>query len=77
MSAGRQAVHVPGGAQHRTQSRLPWWALALPLVAFATLFSLLAQPASADTGGGSSTGGVSRVVQFVRYFVDHTENWAP
>jgi hypothetical protein len=40
---------TPGGAG----TRLPWWALALPTLAFVTLFALILDPseAHAATGG--------------------------
>lgn len=32
----------------QTQTRLPWWALALPVLAFAALLALVAAPGQAD-----------------------------
>ncbi|HET6353285.1 hypothetical protein ACFYW6_08975 [Streptomyces sp. NPDC002659] len=32
--------------------RLPWWALALPMLAFAVLLLLIADPAQAQASGG-------------------------
>jgi anti-sigma-K factor RskA len=32
----------------QAQTRLPWWALALPALAFAALLALVAAPAHAD-----------------------------
>lgn len=66
MSTGRQA-HTPAGGRARQQTRLPWWALALPAAAFVALFSLPASPASADSGPGSGGGTVARVVQLVQH----------
>jgi len=41
--------------QNDAQTRLPWWAVALPAVAFAALLALLAGgPASADSSGAAS-----------------------
>ncbi|WP_175408730.1 hypothetical protein [Streptomyces sp. TRM64462] len=45
--------------------RLPWWALALPVAAFAALFVLLAGPADAAraTGGEPAVGRVLEQIQ--------------
>ncbi|MEU7167528.1 hypothetical protein AB0A70_23250 [Streptomyces morookaense] len=69
MAAGRQA-HTPG----TKQDRLPWWALALPAVAFLALFSLLAPSASANTGEGAGRpggGSLVHVVRLVQHAVVH------
>ncbi|MFI1256491.1 hypothetical protein ACH4U6_22345 [Streptomyces netropsis] len=64
MSAGTRP-RTPGTT---AQTRLPWWALVLPAVAFVGLLVLLASPASADTGSTAvGEGTVSRVVEFVRH----------
>ncbi len=54
-----------------SQTRLPWWALTLPVAVFVTLFCLLASPASADGdrpagASGSGSGGGSVVVRVVQ-----------
>ncbi|WP_425508571.1 hypothetical protein [Streptomyces genisteinicus] len=36
--------------------RLPWWALALPVLAFVALLTLIAGPAEAHAAGGSAPG---------------------
>ncbi|MEU5280078.1 hypothetical protein [Streptomyces asoensis] len=48
-------------------SRLPWWALALPTLAFITLFVLILNPADAHaaTGDPAITHLVERVQQLV------------
>jgi anti-sigma-K factor RskA len=33
-------------------SRLPWWALALPMLAFVTLLALIYNPSDAHAAGG-------------------------
>ncbi|MEU4211917.1 hypothetical protein AB0F13_18250 [Streptomyces sp. NPDC026206] len=66
MSAGRQ-VPTPASSRARPQTRLPWWALALPIAAFVALFCLPASPASADSGPGAGGGSMARVVQLVRH----------
>ncbi|MBT2384201.1 hypothetical protein [Streptomyces sp. ISL-11] len=49
------------------QTRLPWWALVIPVVAFASLLALLTVPASAEPGSAhGGPGAVSRVVEFVQ-----------
>ncbi|MEU7136975.1 hypothetical protein [Streptomyces sp. NPDC046261] len=69
MSTGRQARSPvsTAGTRARQQTRLPWWALALPAAAFVALFSLPASPASADSGRGSGGGTVVRVVQLLQH----------
>ncbi|MEU5431049.1 hypothetical protein AB0H73_36345 [Streptomyces olivoreticuli] len=63
---------MSAGTKHRThgtvQTRLPWWGLVLPAVAFVTLFLLLSSPASAESGTTTgATGSLARVVQFVQH----------
>lgn len=45
--------------------RLPWWALALPVIAFVTLFALVTSPAEAHAGGDDA--GLSRLVHFLQW----------
>ncbi|MEW2050340.1 hypothetical protein [Streptomyces sp. NPDC005476] len=54
---------VPGGVD----SRLPWWALALPMLAFTVLLVLILNPADAQaaTGDPAITHLVERVQQLV------------
>ncbi|MEU3462511.1 hypothetical protein ABZ721_21555 [Streptomyces sp. NPDC006733] len=40
------------------QTRLPWWAVALPALAFAALLMLIAGPGQTDTGAAHSAGDV-------------------
>lgn len=42
----------PAQASGGVGTRLPWWALALPMVAFAALLLLIADPAQAHAAGG-------------------------
>lgn len=66
MSAGTKARIGPG----TVQTRLPWWALVLPVVAFVTLLVLMTSPASASDAGTLGSGGagtVAHVVDFVRH----------
>ncbi|GGT66579.1 MULTISPECIES: hypothetical protein [Streptomyces] len=45
-------------------TRLPWWALALPVAAFVTLLLLIAGPAGAPAGGGDPS--VAHVLEEIR-----------
>ncbi|MEU9114242.1 hypothetical protein AB0D04_21265 [Streptomyces sp. NPDC048483] len=36
--------------------RLPWWAVALPVVSFITLLALMASPSEASAAGASRSG---------------------
>ena len=52
----RQPQGPRNGAQQQNavQTRLPWWAVALPVIAFTTLFALIvAGPASADASAAA------------------------
>ncbi|MER5307822.1 hypothetical protein ABT034_08545 [Streptomyces sp. NPDC002773] len=45
-------------------TRLPWWALVLPVAAFTALLLLIAGPGGAHaTGGGAGVGGVLEQIQ--------------
>ncbi|MEU1620584.1 hypothetical protein ACFZAU_39005 [Streptomyces sp. NPDC008238] len=39
-----------------TQTRLPWWALALPALAFAALLALVAGPGAAEASAAEPVG---------------------
>ncbi|MEU3350690.1 hypothetical protein [Streptomyces sp. NPDC037389] len=75
MPAGPQA---PAAVSRRTQTRLTWWAMALPAAAFGVFLFLLttlltASPASADgasEAGASGGGTVAQVVRFAWYAVE-------
>ncbi|MEU9604397.1 hypothetical protein [Streptomyces sp. NPDC048057] len=43
-----------GGVGQPVSSRLPWWALVLPVLAFVFLLALMAEPAQAQQPGGQS-----------------------
>ncbi|MEU9337620.1 hypothetical protein AB0D49_31410 [Streptomyces sp. NPDC048290] len=51
----------------RTVTRLPWWALALPTLAFITLLALIINPSEAHAAGGEPalTHIVDRVQQLI------------
>ncbi|MET9535625.1 MULTISPECIES: hypothetical protein [unclassified Streptomyces] len=54
-----------GPAQSGIDVRLPWWAIALPALAFAVLLLLISAPgqAHADTGGATVTHVLERIRQ--------------
>ncbi|GHC56883.1 hypothetical protein [Streptomyces cinnamoneus] len=66
MSAGKQ-LQTPARTPAGPQTRLPWWAWALPAAAFVALFSLLSSPAQADGSTQAGSGPMARVVQFVQH----------
>ncbi|MFJ5266427.1 hypothetical protein ACIQAC_38835 [Streptomyces sp. NPDC088387] len=45
----------------RIATRLPWWALALPTLAFITLLALILNPADAHAAGGAPA--ISQVLE--------------
>ena len=47
-------THTPstGKAAGGVDIRLPWWAVALPMLAFVVLLVLIADPAQAQAAGG-------------------------
>ncbi|MFF7180317.1 hypothetical protein [Streptomyces sp. NPDC008121] len=49
---------------HGVDTRLPWWALALPVAAFLALFALIAGPGKAHAvGSDPAVGHVLRQIQ--------------
>jgi hypothetical protein len=48
-------------------SRLPWWALALPALAFIVLLALIANPSDAHAAAGDPM--ISRVVEHIQQTV--------
>ncbi|ATW47843.1 hypothetical protein ACWGJT_26710 [Streptomyces xantholiticus] len=54
----RSSAHVPGAGG----VRLPWWALALPVIAFCVLLMLIAGPDEAHAAAGDDPG----VSEFLR-----------
>ncbi|QLH20930.1 hypothetical protein [Streptomyces sp. Rer75] len=49
--------------------RLPWWALALPTLAFAVLLLLLTGPSDAQAASGS--GALAQFLELVRQTLGH------
>ncbi|MEV0279888.1 hypothetical protein AB0I22_26335 [Streptomyces sp. NPDC050610] len=57
-------LHVP--APRTAQTRLPWWALVLPAVAFVVLFALMISPAAADSVSSASA---AHALEVLRHFL--------
>ncbi|MBZ4321694.1 hypothetical protein [Streptomyces huiliensis] len=64
-----------------TRTSLPWWAAALPALAFTALFVLLAVPvpeaSAAPAADGDRVAGPSPVAQVVRVARDTLDRWIP
>lgn len=54
----------------RVDIRLPWWALALPTLAFVTLLLLILNPVDAHAAGGAPA--ITDVFEHVQRTVLHT-----
>lgn len=54
----RPSRHPAGRGAGGIQTRLPWWAVALPALAFAALLMLIAGPGQTDTGAAEPAGHV-------------------
>ncbi|CAL9621367.1 hypothetical protein SUDANB105_05849 [Streptomyces sp. enrichment culture] len=63
MSARTQSRPRPVGTRG-VETRLPWWALALPTLAFVALLTLILNPADAHAAGGDPA--VARLMDHVR-----------
>ncbi|MET8826216.1 hypothetical protein ABZX40_14175 [Streptomyces sp. NPDC004610] len=51
----------------RTVTRLPWWALALPTLAFVTLLALILNPADAHAAGGEPA--ITHILDAIRQLI--------
>ncbi|MFI1399627.1 hypothetical protein [Streptomyces sp. NPDC020681] len=58
-------THTRSHAQGSADSRLPWWALALPVLAFAVLLVLIADPAQARAAGGDPA--VGQIIEHLQH----------
>ncbi|MFE4669167.1 hypothetical protein ACFRI7_28700 [Streptomyces sp. NPDC056716] len=67
MSAPTYSRTHPATAGRAASSRLPWWALALPTLAFITLLALILNPAEAHAAGGDPA--MSHVVERVQQLI--------
>jgi hypothetical protein len=47
--------------------RLPWWALALPMLAFVALLALILDPSDANASGGDPT--IAHLVERVQQLI--------
>ncbi|MER6348350.1 hypothetical protein ACWC10_21635 [Streptomyces sp. NPDC001595] len=63
MSARTQPSPRPAGTRG-VDTRLPWWALALPALAFVALLTLILNPADAHAAGGDPA--IARLLEHVR-----------
>lgn len=61
----RTATPADGGMD----VRLPWWAVALPVLAFAALLLLLAGPSDAQAASGS--GSFAHILELLRQVLAH------
>ncbi|MDJ0344867.1 hypothetical protein QMK19_20150 [Streptomyces sp. H10-C2] len=52
----RSSRHAAGRPVRGVQTRLPWWAVALPAVAFAALLMLIAGPGRTNTSAAAPAG---------------------
>ncbi|KUJ68911.1 hypothetical protein ACZ90_16120 [Streptomyces albus subsp. albus] len=68
MSARTHSTVTP--AHSGVDCRLPWWAVALPVLAFAALLLLIAGPAEAHPAQGGS-GTLGHVLGAARQTVQH------
>ncbi|MFB8774166.1 hypothetical protein [Streptomyces broussonetiae] len=50
-------------------TRLPWWALALPTLAFITLLALILNPSDAQAASGDPA--VTQLIERVRQLISH------
>ncbi|REK91694.1 hypothetical protein DY245_03155 [Streptomyces inhibens] len=53
----------PAAKAHRLRKRLPWWALALPVVSFIALLALVASPSEASAA--SAPQGLAALLEFL------------
>ncbi|HEY9375333.1 hypothetical protein [Streptomyces sp.] len=52
-------------------TRLPWWALALPVAAFVALFLLIADPGQAHAAAGPGDPSVGRLLETLQQTLRH------
>jgi hypothetical protein len=58
-------------ARGSAEVRLPWWAIALPAIAFAALLLLIVGPSDASAATGSQSG-VAQVLDRFQQVLPHT-----
>ncbi|MET8570972.1 hypothetical protein [Streptomyces sp. NPDC004783] len=54
-------------ARGRAETRLPWWALALPVTAFVALFLLLLNPSDAHAAAGEPA--IAQLLERVQHLI--------
>ncbi|MFC7886124.1 hypothetical protein ACFUVV_30215 [Streptomyces sp. NPDC057376] len=57
----------PQATRGAVDIRLPWWALALPVLAFVFLFLLILNPADAHAAAGEP--GIAHLVEWLRQLI--------
>ena len=67
MSARTLTRPRPAAAPRRVDTRLPWWALALPTVAFLTLLALILNPSDAHAATGDPA--ITHLVERVQHLL--------
>ncbi|MFE0426643.1 hypothetical protein [Streptomyces sp. NPDC058953] len=64
------SAHLPSPSPTRgVGSRLPWWGIALPVLAFALLLALIAEPARAEAANGQPV--IAPMVEYLRQLLSH------
>ncbi|MFJ8145015.1 hypothetical protein ACIQ8D_31730 [Streptomyces sp. NPDC096094] len=59
----------PQATRGGVENRLPWWALALPVLAFVTLLLLILNPSEAHAAAGEP--GIAHLLERVRELTAH------
>ncbi|AQS70296.1 hypothetical protein [Streptomyces pactum] len=59
----------PQATRGGVETRLPWWALALPVLAFVTLLLLILNPSEAHAAAGEPA--ISHLLERVRQLTAH------
>ncbi|MGA5320529.1 hypothetical protein ACPCIU_08795 [Streptomyces seoulensis] len=54
---------------HPAGTRLPWWALALPILAFVALLLLIMNPSDAHAASGDPA--LAQILERARHLVEH------
>jgi hypothetical protein len=68
----RPAAGEPGtGKAAAAQTRLPWWAVALPVLAFAVLLAVLSGGSAHASGAQSGADLIGRLVTVLGDLMDH------
>ncbi|MFP8962602.1 hypothetical protein ACLIYP_18890 [Streptomyces nanhaiensis] len=71
MTAHAPTRHTPRPAAGGADARLPWWAAALPVVAFAVLLALLAGGGGAEAADAGSGRYLAHLLDRLRELLPH------